>query len=131
MDLPGVKRVGWFIAPGVFPFILSTGIVIMALSLMVTTLRESGGLDRTYLDKLRNVLASNAFWILLAEVGLLLLYIFVLLGRLHFAVATVIYLFSAMFVVRAAAWYTMAVISVAVSVGVTYLFGNLFRIPLP
>ena len=66
-----------------------------------------------------------------AEIGLLFLYAFVLIGNIHFALASFIYLVLAMSIVRAISWYKILIISGVVSIAVAYLFGNLFKIPLP
>ncbi len=131
VDLPGVKDVGWFVAPGVFPLILSSGLIVMSLIILWIAIRESGGIKREDWKKWGKYLVSDDFLITLLEAALLLFYIFFLLKRIRFSVATTIYLFLSMLIVRATSWYKIALISVAVSLGVTYLFGSLFKIPLP
>ena len=131
VDLPGVKTVGWFVAPGVFPIILSIGLILMSCIILAIAVKESGGIKKGDWERIKKYLKSKDFLIILSEVGLLFLYIFVLLGRVHFIIATAVYLFLSMFIVKASAWYKLVIISIAISVGVAYLFGNLFKIPLP
>ena len=131
VEIPGVDSDGWFVAPGVFPLGLSIGLTVMSLYVLLVAWKEVG---IAHLKEWKNALEtikSHDTFLTLAEIGLLFVYAFVLLGRLHFAVATAIYLFFAMFIVKAAAWYKIAIVSVAVAVVISYLFGNLFKIPLP
>ncbi len=131
VDLPGVKKVGWFVAPGVFPLIVSSGLIITSLIILKIAIKESGGIKREDWKRWGKYLASSDFLISLLEAALLLFYIFFLLKRIHFSIATVIYLILSMLVVKATAWYKIVLISVVVSLGVTFLFGNLFKLPLP
>ena len=131
VDLPGVKNVGWFVAPGVFPFFLSIAIITMGFILMAIGRKEGGGLNKKDWQKIKDSLHSSKFLITVFEVLLLIFYIFVLLGRIDFVVATIIYLFSSMLMVKATSWYKVAIISVSISIGVYYVFGTLFNIPLP
>jgi hypothetical protein len=115
VDLPGVEEVGWFVAPGIFPFMLSVGIIVMSLIMLSIAYRESGRIKFESWRKFRKYF----------------FYAFVLLKKVHFTLATFIYLFLSMFVVKAASWYKIAMISVLAAVVIAYLFGNLFKIPLP
>lgn len=130
VEIPGVESEGWFVAPGVFPLMLSTGLVIMSLIVLATVFKETT-IKFTGWEKIRDVFKSKDNLIMAAEIGLLFFYTFILLGRMHFAIATSIYLFLAMFIVKAASWYKIAIISVAVSIAIAYVFGTLFKVPLP
>jgi len=111
--------------------ILSIGLILMSCIILAIAVKESGGIKKGDWERVKKYLKSKDFLIILSEVGLLFLYIFVLLGRVHFIIATAVYLFLSMFIVKASAWYKLVIISIAISVGVAYLFGNLFKIPLP
>jgi len=130
-NLPGVKDIGWFVAPGVFPFMLSVGLIIMSLIILSIAYRESGRMKFESWRKLSKYFRSKDTFIMMAEIGLLFFYVFILLTKLHFTLATISYLFLSMFIVKAASWFKIAIISVLVSLSITYLFGNLFKIPLP
>jgi hypothetical protein len=131
VDLPGVEEVGWFVAPGIFPFMLSVGIIVMSLIMLSIAYRESGRIKFESWRKFRKYFKSKDTIIMMTEIGLLFFYAFVLLKKVHFTLATFIYLFLSMFVVKAASWYKIAMISVLAAVVIAYLFGNLFKIPLP
>jgi len=130
-DLPGVKEIGWFVAPGIFPFMLSVGIIAMSLIMLSIAYRESGRIKFESWRKFSKYFKSKDTFIMMAEIGLLFFYVFILLTKLHFLFATIMYLFLSMYIVKATSWFKIAIISVLVSLGITYLFGNLFKIPLP
>jgi len=130
-DLPGVKLHGWFVAPGFLPLILSVGLIVMSLIILSIALRESDKIRFPGWGKVLSLFKSKDKLIMVAEIGLLLLYAFVLIGNIHFTLATFIYLFLAMSMVRAASWYKILIISGVVSIAITYVFGNLLKVPLP
>lgn len=130
-DLPGVKLHGWFVAPGFLPLILSVGLIVMSLIILSIALKESDKIKFPGWEKVLNLFKSKDKLIMVAEIGLLFSYAFVLIGNIHFALASFIYLFLAMFIVRATSWYKILIISGVVAIAITYLFGNLFKVPLP
>ena len=131
VTLPGVEKEGWFVAPGFFPLILALGLIVMSLIMLSIALRGSGKIVFPRWKRIRSYFKSRDELIMVAEIGLLFFYTFVLIGNMHFALASFIYLFLAMSIVRAASWYKILIISGVVSIAVAYLFGNLFKIPLP
>lgn len=131
VNIRGVEEVGWFVAPGVFPLILSCGLIIMSLSIMITALREGGQINRQYLNRIVVFLKSADFRILILEAVILFLYVFVFLRNLPFVIATILYLFLAMIIVKASRWYMVVIISLLVAWAVYYLFGTFFKVPLP
>lgn len=131
VEIPGVDADGWFVAPGVFPLGLSIGLTLMAVFVLSVAIKEGGMIHRKEWKKAQETIMSHDSLVTLAEVGLLLLYAFVLLGRVHFAIATALYLFFAMLIVKAARWYTIGIVSVTVALAISFVFGNLFKIPLP
>jgi len=131
VKIPGVEKEGWFVAPGFLPLILGLGLIVMSLIMISIALKEGGKLAFPGWEKFRNYFKSKDELIMAAEIGLLFLYTFVLIGNIHFAVASFIYLVLAMVIVRAISWYKILTISGVVSIAVAYLFGNLFKIPLP
>lgn len=131
VKIPGVESEGWFVAPGFFPLILALGLIVMSLIMLSIALRGSGKIVFPGWKRIRSYFKSRDELIMVAEIGLLFFYTFVLIGNIHFALASFIYLFLAMSIVRAASWYKILIISGVVSIAVAYLFGNLFKIPLP
>lgn len=130
-NVPGVKDIGWFVAPGVFPFILSVGVIIMSVIMLSIAYRESGRIKFESWRKFSKYFKSKDTFVMMAEIGLLFFYVFILLTKLRFILATILYLFLSMSIVKAASWFKIAIISVLVSLSIAYLFGNLFKIPLP
>jgi hypothetical protein len=131
VNLPGVTSEGWFVAPGFLPSILAVGLIVMSLIMLSIALRESDKIKFPGWKWVLNLFKSKDKLIMVAEIGLLFFYAFVLIGSIHFALASFVYLFLAMLIVRATAWYKILIISGAVSIAITYLFGNVFKIPLP
>jgi divalent metal cation (Fe/Co/Zn/Cd) transporter len=70
-NLPGVKDIGWFVAPGVFPFILSVGLIIMSLIMLSIAYRESGRIKLESWRKFSKYFKSKDTFIMMAEIGLL------------------------------------------------------------
>jgi putative tricarboxylic transport membrane protein len=131
VKIPAIEEAGWFVAPGFFPLLLGIGLVIMSSIMLSISLREGGKGAFPGWEKVRSFFKSKDEAIMVAEMALLFFYTFFLIRYLHFAIASFIYLLLAMWMVRAASWYKILIISGGVSIAVAYLFGNLFKIPLP
>lgn len=131
VKVPAIEEAGWFVAPGFFPLILAVGLILMSLIMLSISLREGGKGAFPGWEKVRSSFRSKDELIMVAEIALLFFYVFVLIGNIHFAIASFIYLVLAMWIVRATSWYKILIISGVVSIAVAYLFGNLFKIPLP
>ena len=131
VKVPAIEEAGWFVAPGFFPLILGVGLLAMSLIMLSISLREGGKGAFPGWQKVTSFFKSKDELIMVAEIALLFFYTFILIGNIHFAIASFIYLVLAMWMVRATSWYKILIISGIVSVAVAYLFGNLFKIPLP
>lgn len=131
VKVPAIEEAGWFVAPGFFPLILGVGLLVMSLIMLSISLREAGKGAFPGWQKVRSFFKSKDELIMVAEIALLFFYTFILIGNIHFAIASFIYLVLAMWIVRATSWYKILIISGIVSIAVAYLFGNLFKIPLP
>lgn len=131
-ELHGAK---WYTAPGILPEFLSLGLMAASVVLAVKSLRESGGFSGRDAAKALGYLKSRHFFRLALAAVALTVYLFVLLGNMHYILATFIYLFGTMFLFRTpGTWKSvlaMAVISFVVAYGVGYGFADLARIPLP
>lgn len=132
LELPGIEAdKAWLVAPGVFPLVLSAGLLIMFAIVFWVSLKE-GNFDGYFSSsRLVEFLSDRESLALLTQISLLCLFVFGLLGRVHFFAAAAIYLFTSMFAARAARWYLLVVIATAFSATVTYLFGVVMKIPLP
>lgn len=123
-----------YTAPGLFPAFLSLGILLMSLGLAYSGwLRSKQAKAAAQSAPSAEAAASAATQTkrLFLVIGIILLYIAVLLGRLNYALATFIFLTAIMFVFKATQWYKILFISAVTSVAVAYAFGKIFFIPLP
>ena len=128
----------WYESAVLFPKFIGSLLCVFCLIYLLKNLR---GLSYNREDK-KNIIAyfkSKVFLRLLAAVGLLALYIFVLLRirigdfELPYEAATFIYLFSTMFFFRTGkfALWKIVLISAAVSAAVGLCFTYGAKIPLP
>lgn len=132
LDLPGVEAdKAWLVSPGILPLALSAGLLLMFSVVIWVSLKEGEFQGHFSKNAILAAVLEKDNLVQIAQVALLCLYVFGLLGRIHFGIASAIYLFAAMFAARAAKWYTIAGISIVFSMAVTYLFGTLMKIPLP
>jgi hypothetical protein len=95
--------------------------------------RRCGGVGAKDLASAAGFLKSAYTVRLLLSIGLLAVYVFLLLGRIPFFAATILYLFVSMMVFRKktfAVWKIL-LISSAITALITYGFGTLASIPLP
>lgn len=130
-DIAHVQGAGWYAAPGFIP--LAVAIVIMLQGLLLTrhALREGGRWERSDLAQIRVSLVSESTRRGGLVALLLVVYVFGLVGRLHFTLAS--FLFIATFILlfgKGPIWRAL-LISGAASVSISFLFQQLARIPLP
>lgn len=131
-ELYGAK---WYTAPALLPEVLSLGLMATSIFLIIKSLRISGGFTNRDMAKTIAYLKSKQFFRLALAAVTLTIYLFVLLGNMHYILATFIYLFGTMFLFRTATTWKSVLIMLAVSFivayGVGYGFAELARIPLP
>jgi hypothetical protein len=124
---------GIFTAPGIFPILVAGILIIESVLLLRTGLKGARGLHIQDLRQGISYIHTRIFKRLVIVVGLLVFYIFLLLGRVRYDVATFIYLFSTMLIFRRAKYSIAKIffICVVFSLAVSLAFKHLFRIPLP
>lgn len=131
-ELYGAK---WYTAPGILPQFLSLGLILSSLALAAKSLAAAGGVSGRDIDKTVAYLKSRHFRRLALAAGTLTVYLFALLGNMHYILATFIYLFGSMILFRTSnSWKSlllMLAVSFTVAYGVGYGFADLARIPLP
>lgn len=121
-------------APGLFPFILSILFVILGVMLLSSALRRKG---LAAAKSILNAEFLTAFFKdektirTLILIGLMAIYIFVLVGRVHFFIASVAYLVATMLYLKSTKLWKIIVISVIASALICVTFKYGFRIPLP
>lgn len=132
LNLPGVDASkAWLVAPGVFPLVLSASLLLMCSRVLMIALKEGKFKNHFGIDARLRFLKDHENIRQICQIILLCLYVFVLIGRVHFSVASTLYLFAAMSVAGAARWYIALIISIVFSATVTLLFGTAMKLPLP
>jgi len=127
---------GWITAPGLFPLFLSVSTFFMALSLFASSLRNEG--LSQLIAKLRGfsinqftserVKAKRTLWIIIS----IAFYIFVLIERIPFELATFIYLAPTLYVFwREGGWLKIILISIAVPLFMCNIFRVFFGTFMP
>ncbi|NPV54952.1 MAG: tripartite tricarboxylate transporter TctB family protein [Firmicutes bacterium] len=126
-------RAGMYTAPGIFPAFVGIIIMLEAVLLFRVGLLESGGIIREDLRGAAAYFRGKEFQRLIIALALIVLYIFGMLGRIRYEVATFIFLFATMAIFRdrKTSLVKIAIISVLVAVAVGYGFSKFARIPLP
>jgi len=124
---------GIYTAPGIFPIFISIILILESMLLFRTGLK---GAKRFSVEDIRHsidYIRTDTFKRLVTVIGLLILYIFILLGRIRYDLATFIYLFSNMVIFRPKKYSILKIffICVAFSLATAYGFKYLARIPLP
>ena len=121
-------------APGFFPMILGIIFTIMGGILLNTAIKRNGieELKQVIRNKeiskgLRSDTALRAFVLVI----LMAVYIFGLVGRVNFTVATFVYLTVTMLYLKSTSKVNIFLISLVASLAISYTFSNLFSIPLP
>jgi len=132
LKLPGVEpEQVWLVAPGLFPLALSIGLLFMFSVIIWVALKEGDFKGHFSLASALGFVNDAENIRHIVQIALLCLYVFVLLGRIHFGVASALYMFAAMLTARAATWYVTLIMSIAFATTVSYLFGSVMQIPLP
>lgn len=131
VSLPNIDENVWLVAPGFLPMILSGGLVIMFSFLIWLSIRQGDLKGHFSTSAFIKAITDPETVSKLIQMALLCIFVFVLLTRLHFGVASALYLFAAMSAARAAKLWQIALISILFAAMITYVFGTLMKIPLP
>ncbi len=131
IDLPGIEKNAWLVAPGFMPMFFSGGLLFL-FSILIGISIKDGQFAGHFTPKALKIAAFDRDTLeTAAHMVLLCIYVFGLVGRVQFGVASALYLFAAMSLARAAKLYQIGLISVIFSAAITYIFGSLIRLPLP
>jgi len=130
-DIAHVREAGWYAAPGVIPLGVAIVITLQGILLALHALREGGRWEKSDLARIREGIASVPTRRGGLVALLLVVYVFGLVGRLHFTLAS--FLFIAAFILlfgKGPVWRALLISGVA-SVSISFLFQQLAGIPLP
>jgi len=78
-----------------------------------------------------NLLQSVQFKRVIILIALMVFYIFVLVDRIHFTIATTIYLFLTLYYLKSTSLLKIIIISIATAFLISTFFTEFFEIPLP
>lgn len=135
MPVQALYNCKWYTAPAVLPIICSVLVGVLCLVLVIQSFRRCGGIKKQDVSAALGYFKSKQFLRLVLAIVLLTIYLFVLLGRVHYILATFLYLFATMFLFRNKTSVKhivlLLVLSLVVSVAVGLCFSELAKIPLP
>lgn len=131
MPWNGISGGGVKAAPGILPIIVCGALFIMGILLAVEGYKEGGKITGDDIKAGAKVLVSKEALRIYLMIVLIAGYIFGLLGRIHFAIATFIFLSVFFLVVKAGKWWSCLLLAAIVAGAITFAFGELIGIPLP
>ncbi len=131
----GMKVFNSFLdAPGFFPFILGIIFCLFGIVMLIGSLR-GGSVAATKAafrkDSLFALLDKPESKRVVILSFFMVVYIYGLIGRIHFSIATFIYLVVTFWYLKSTAWLKNIIISVLSAVLISAIFQYVFKIPLP
>jgi len=121
-------------APGFFPFILGIIFIGLGILMILSSMKRKGYEQLTQgIKKFNafNLLQSVQFKRVIILIALMVFYIFVLVDRIHFTIATTIYLFLTLYYLKSTSLLKIIIISIATAFLISTFFTEFFEIPLP
>jgi hypothetical protein len=120
-----------YASPGVVTGLLGLGLLVMGAALTLRSVGRAGASLPIGGRHLRGYLAEPGTRRLGLMLGLSVAYCLLLGRQIPYWLTTTGYLAVTMFLFRAATWWQILLISAGTAVGVAYVFGRVFAIPLP
>ena len=112
-----------YTAPGLMPFIMSLLILICVVYVIIYAFRHGGRIrTREYFHLFKSSLSDEKTRTTLLVFFLIFVYIFILIGRIPFIPATIIYVLASYFIFKAGKPLHLIIIGVSFSVGIVYFF---------
>lgn len=112
----------WALSPALFPLIITVSVLLFSIGLIVKSLRSD--------YKEPDAVKSEGFKRLALIILISFLYL-IILPKLHFLTATIIYLFLFLFILGERRWWLLGIISIVTPLLIQYIFGNLLDVFLP
>ena len=131
------RPAGWASAPGVIPLFVSACLFFMGLYLLIVAIQNDGParLKSVFIKKTRSMGQSAAaaglkrsLWI----VFFVAIYVFIMLERIPFEIASFVYLVSAFYIFwRRGGWLKILLISAIAPFFISFMFRFVFRTLVP
>jgi len=121
-------------APGFFPLLLGIIFIVLGTMMVVSAIRRKGYAQIKQIFTRNNftkIFKSIRFRRVMILITLMVIYIFILIGRVHFTLATAIYLFLTLFYLKSTTIIKIVLISIITSLAISGVFTIFFHIPLP
>jgi len=121
----------WYTSPGLSGTLLGIIMILLGACLTIQAIRKGGNLKFISWLKIKSIIISLEFKRGLLALILFGIYVFGLLGRIHYYIATFLFLSSVMLIFYRKSPYKLIFICAIVSFLLTFFFGKVARIPLP
>jgi hypothetical protein len=121
-------------APGFFPLILGIIFILFSIIMLIGALKGGSIEDAKktfHKESLAALFLSSQAKRVFILSFFMVVYIYGLIGRVHFAIATVIYLFATFWYLKSTTLLKSIIISVLSALIISAVFQYAFRIPLP
>lgn len=133
------KKIGgeFYASPGFMPSVIAGGLAVMALTLLLNSLKGSSIQERCRQVRaaLPATLQSGNFWRTILGLCIFAIYIYGMLGRLPFAIASLIVLEAVLFYLNRPKGtkniIKIALIGILSVAGIVLLFQQVFSVPMP
>ncbi len=121
-------------APGFFPLILGIIFVVLGTIMLISAVKRKA-LEQVqevlHKDRVVGFFKHDQFKRVMILIALMAVYIFGLIGNMHFTIATAIYLFATFLYLRSSSVIKIIIISIVTAALISAVFKNFFNIPLP
>lgn len=129
--LGGGMQSSFWLAPGALPVFVSSVLVALSLTLIAGAWKEGGRVSMEDVRKALSVARTREAKYVFIMVGLLVAYIFLMLGNLPYLVSTSVFLMAFMFIFKAGKPHIILITALLTAVAIWYCFGKIVLIPLP
>lgn len=130
-DLVSVQQAGWYTAPALVPMMVAAILTAQGILLSFHSLRRGGRWSRHDIAHVRQALRAAPVRRAALVALLLAVFVFGMVGRVHFTLASFLFMLVFMALFRAGAWWKMLLVSGGAAVAISFLFEGLARVPLP
>jgi hypothetical protein len=124
-------RATLYTVPGLFPFIVSLCILGGSIWVFINAIRSGGDLKFLSPCALKKTFSSFKAFIPTIVMGLMWIYVFIFVGRIHFIIATFLFISLFMITFKATQWIRILLISALYSAAIVYFFSKVVGTQFP